>query len=62
MSRDSANRTGINGFRRIPIFGRHRQQPEYQIEIHLGGAQALTPQELDATLGHVQTLLAPGVA
>jgi DNA-binding IclR family transcriptional regulator len=45
----------------MPIFGRDRQ-PEYQIEIHLGGRDELTLSELDAALGHAQTLLRPGVA
>jgi len=45
----------------MPIFGRDRQ-PEYQIEIHLGGRDELTLPELDAALGHAQTLLRPGVA
>jgi len=45
----------------LPIFGRDGQ-PEYQIEIHLGGSQALTLAELDAALTHAQTLLHPGVA
>jgi DNA-binding IclR family transcriptional regulator len=45
----------------LPIFGRDGQ-PEYQIEIHLGGRDDLTLSELDAALGHAQTLLRPGVA
>jgi DNA-binding IclR family transcriptional regulator len=63
----------------LPIFGRDGQ-PEYQIEIRLGGRDdsgdrkrgaagrsgsppsALTLAELDAALGHAQTLLRPGVA
>ena len=45
----------------LPIFGRDGQ-PEYQIEIHLGGRDELTLSELDAALGHAQTLLRPGVA
>jgi hypothetical protein len=45
----------------LPIFGRDGQ-PEYQIEIHLGGRDGLTLSELDAALGHAQTLLRPGVA
>jgi DNA-binding IclR family transcriptional regulator len=40
----------------LPIFGRDGQ-PEYQIEIHLGGAQTLTLPELDAALKKAQTLL-----
>ena len=40
----------------LPLFGRDRQ-PEYQIEIHLGGAEALTLAELDAALRHAQALL-----
>jgi hypothetical protein len=40
------------------IFGRDGQ-PEYQIEIHMGGAQALTLTELDAALAHTQTLVRP---
>jgi DNA-binding IclR family transcriptional regulator len=45
----------------MPILGRDRQ-PEYQIEIHLGGRDDLTLHELDAALRHAQTLLRPGVA
>jgi DNA-binding IclR family transcriptional regulator len=45
----------------LPIFGRDGQ-PEYQIEIHLGGSPQLNLCELDAALGHAQTLLQPGVA
>jgi hypothetical protein len=45
----------------LPIFGRDGQ-PEYQIEIHLGGRDDLTLSELDAALGHAQTLLRPAVA
>jgi DNA-binding IclR family transcriptional regulator len=45
----------------LPIFGRDGQ-PEYQIEIHLGGRDELTLSELDTALGHAQTLLRPGVA
>jgi len=45
----------------LPIFGRDGQ-PEYQIEIHLGGRDELTLPDLDAALGHAQTLLRPGVA
>ncbi|MEC4762772.1 MarR family transcriptional regulator [Mycobacterium sherrisii] len=44
----------------LPIFGRDRQ-PEYQIEIHLGGPAALTLAELDAALAHAQRLLGAGV-
>ncbi|OBA83934.1 transcriptional regulator [Mycobacterium sp. 1164966.3] len=40
----------------LPIFGRHGQ-PEYQIEIHLGGTEGLTLPELDAALRHAQGLL-----
>jgi DNA-binding IclR family transcriptional regulator len=45
----------------LPIFGRDGQ-PEYQIEIHLGGRDELTLSDLDAALSHAQTLLRPGVA
>jgi DNA-binding IclR family transcriptional regulator len=45
----------------LPIFGRDGQ-PEYQIEIHLGASLQLSLPELDAALGHAQTLLRPGVA
>ena len=45
----------------LSIFGRDGQ-PEYQIEIHLRGRDELTLSELDAALGHAQTLLRPGVA
>ncbi len=40
----------------LPIFGRDGQ-PEYQIEIHLGGSVGLTVGELDAALRHAQGLL-----
>ncbi len=40
----------------LPIFGRDGQ-PEYQIEIHLGGRDELTLHDLDAALSHAQTLL-----
>jgi hypothetical protein len=40
----------------LPIFGRERQ-PEYQIEIHLGGAVDLTLAQLEAALRHAQQLL-----
>lgn len=45
----------------LPIFGRDRQ-PEYQIEIHLGGSQTLTLAELDTALTHAQTPLSHAVA
>jgi hypothetical protein len=45
----------------LPIFGRDGQ-PEYQIEIHLGGRDDLSLPDLDAPLGHAQTLLHPRVA
>ena len=45
----------------LPIFGRDGQ-PEYQIEIHLGGRDELTLPDLDAALRHAQALLSPGVA
>ena len=45
----------------LPIFGRDGQ-PEYQIEIHLGGRDELTLPDLDAALKHAQALLRPGVA
>jgi DNA-binding IclR family transcriptional regulator len=41
----------------LPIFGQDRQ-PEYQIEIHLGGSVGLTLPELEAALRHAQELLA----
>lgn len=44
----------------LPIFGRDGQ-PEYQIEIHLGGAPGLTLAELDAALRHAQQLLTAGL-
>lgn len=44
----------------LPIFGRDGQ-PEYQIEIHLGGAPGLTLAELDAVLRHAQQLLTAGL-
>ena len=37
-------------------------QPEYQIEIHLGGCAGLTLPALDAALAHVQGLLSASVA
>jgi DNA-binding IclR family transcriptional regulator len=45
----------------LPIFGRD-SQPEYQIEIHLGGRGEWTLPELDDALRHAQELLRPGVA
>jgi len=45
----------------LPIFD-HDGQPEYQIEIHLGGRDDLSLPDLDAALRHAQTLLHPGVA
>ncbi|OBA61261.1 transcriptional regulator [Mycobacterium sp. 1100029.7] len=44
----------------LPIFG-HAGQPEYQIEIHLGGSAGLTLTGLDAALAHAQGLLNAGV-
>ncbi|MBO0881621.1 MAG: MarR family transcriptional regulator [Mycobacterium sp.] len=44
----------------LPIFGRDGQ-PEYQIEIHLGGSQQANLAEVDAALRQAQTLLRPGV-
>ncbi|MEM6105359.1 MarR family transcriptional regulator [Mycobacterium sp. 050272] len=40
----------------LPIFGQNGQ-PEYQIEIHLGGPADLTLPALDAALQHAQRLL-----
>jgi hypothetical protein len=45
----------------LPIFGRDGQ-PEYQIEIHLGGRDELALPDLDAALRHAQALLHPGLA
>jgi DNA-binding IclR family transcriptional regulator len=45
----------------LPIFGRDGQ-PEYQIEIHLGGRDQLALPDLDAALRHAQALLSPGLA
>lgn len=45
----------------LPIFGPDGQ-PEYQIEIHLGGRDELALPDLDAALGHAQALLQPGLA
>jgi DNA-binding IclR family transcriptional regulator len=45
----------------LPIFGRD-SQPEYQIEIHLGGRSALALPDLEAALRRAQALLGPGVA
>jgi DNA-binding IclR family transcriptional regulator len=45
----------------LPIFGRDNQ-PEYQIEIHLGGRGEWTLTGLDDALHHAQALLRPGVA
>ncbi|OBJ57377.1 MarR family transcriptional regulator [Mycobacterium sp. 1423905.2] len=42
----------------LPIFG-PTGQPEYQIEIHLGGAVEVSLSELDAVLRHAQELLTP---
>lgn len=42
----------------LPIFGAD-SQPEYQIEIHLGGRSELTLDELEAALAQAQALLAP---
>jgi DNA-binding IclR family transcriptional regulator len=44
----------------LPIFGQSGQ-PEYQIEIHLGGCAGLTPAALNAALAHAQGLLSAGV-
>ena len=44
----------------LPIFGQSGQ-PEYQIEIHLGGCAGLTPAALDAALAHAQGLLSAGI-
>jgi DNA-binding IclR family transcriptional regulator len=45
----------------VPIFGLDGQ-PEYQIEIHLGGRDELALVDLEAALRHAQALLNPGVA
>jgi DNA-binding IclR family transcriptional regulator len=45
----------------LPIFGRDGQ-PEYQIEIHLGGRDELTLPDLNTALRHAQALLRSGVA
>jgi DNA-binding IclR family transcriptional regulator len=45
----------------LPIFGRD-SQPEYQIEIHLGGRTELDLPDVDDALRHAQELLRPGVA
>jgi DNA-binding IclR family transcriptional regulator len=45
----------------LPVFGRD-SQPEYQIEIHLGGRGEWTLPDLDDALHHAQALLRPGVA
>jgi DNA-binding IclR family transcriptional regulator len=45
----------------LPIFGRD-SQPEYQIEIHLGGSAELDLPDLVDALRHAQELLRPGVA
>jgi DNA-binding IclR family transcriptional regulator len=44
----------------LPIFG-HGGQPEYQIEIHLGGSPGLTLRALNAALAHAQGLLSAAV-
>ncbi|MGA8327885.1 MAG: MarR family transcriptional regulator [Mycobacterium sp.] len=44
----------------VPIIGSDGQ-PEYQIEIHLGGRDDLALADLDAALRHAQALLSPGV-
>lgn len=43
----------------LPIFGRD-SQPEYQIEIHLGGRGEWSLPDLDDALQHAQALLRPG--
>jgi hypothetical protein len=45
----------------LPVFGRD-SQPEYQIEIHLGGRGEWTLPDLDDALHYAQALLCPGVA
>jgi hypothetical protein len=45
----------------LPVFGRDGQ-PEYQIEIHLGGRGEWSLPDLDDALHHAQALLRPGVA
>jgi DNA-binding IclR family transcriptional regulator len=45
----------------LPIFGPDGQ-PEYQIEIHLGGSTGLSLDALDEALLHAQRLLTAGVA
>lgn len=45
----------------LPIFAQDGQ-PEYQIEIHLGGSGALTLAALDTALTHARGLLGAGVA
>jgi DNA-binding IclR family transcriptional regulator len=45
----------------LPIFG-HDGQPEYQIEIHLGGSTGLSLGALDDALLHAQRLLTAGVS
>jgi hypothetical protein len=45
----------------LPIFGRD-SQPEYQIEIHLGGRAELDLPDVDDALRQAQELLRPGVA
>jgi DNA-binding IclR family transcriptional regulator len=42
----------------LPIFGADGQ-PEYQIEIHLGGRSQLSLGELESALEHAQEMLAP---
>ena len=44
----------------LPIFGRDGQ-PEYQIEIHLGGSPQVNLAKVDAALRRAQTLLRPRV-
>jgi DNA-binding IclR family transcriptional regulator len=45
----------------LPIFGSDGQ-PEYQIEIHLGGRDELALADLDAVLRHAQSMLSPAVS
>jgi DNA-binding IclR family transcriptional regulator len=45
----------------LPIFG-PGGQPEYQIEIHLGGSPGLTLRALNAALAHAQGLLGAAAA
>ncbi len=61
VTHDLESRLGAAEFVVLPIFGRNGQ-PEYQIELHLAHAGALTLAELDDALARAQQLLTTEVA